>query len=67
MFTKFLCLTLSAFIKVVTIKNVIVKSDIKLLSLVVLSMSDNYFHFNPVDTGRKLNVHKTFRGRPGLS
>ena len=20
---------------------------------------------NPVDTGRKLNVHKTFRGRPG--
>ena len=22
------------------------------------------FDFNPVDTGRKLNVHKTFRRRP---
>ena len=22
-------------------------------------------HFNPVGTGRKLNVHKTFRRRPG--
>ena len=23
------------------------------------------FSLNPVDTGRKLNVHKTFRRRPG--
>ena len=23
------------------------------------------FFYNPVDTGRKLNVHKTFRRRPG--
>ena len=39
----------------------IYKNYIKVLSLVV---SSRYINI-PVDTGRKLNVHKTFRRRPG--
>ena len=30
-----------------------------------LPISFKYPNFIPVDTGRKLNVHKTFRRRPG--
>ena len=39
----------------------IYKNYIKVLALVV---SSRYINI-PVDTGRKLNVHKTFRRRPG--
>ena len=30
-------------------------------------LNANKIALNPVDTGRKLNVHKTFRRRPGRS
>ena len=31
----------------------------------VFLVVQNGVHSNPIDTGRKLNVHKTFRRRPG--
>ena len=30
-----------------------------------IKLSSSVFDIIPVDTGRKLNIHKTFRRRPG--
>ena len=36
-----------------------------LLFLILFGLSNFQIFLVPVDTGRKLNVHKTFRRRPG--
>ena len=50
----------SIYIEGWTTGNIIGKHIFKLLKKLDISISSS-----PVDTGCKLNVHKTFRGRPG--
>ena len=43
-----------------------IRCTFSIFSITFSSIDENeYFPLSPVDTGLKLNVHKTFRRRPG--